>query len=323
MGNFFTSLFSSSSNKEKTEETPQPRNQERDFDILKYDGLRAQRMGKLAYAIKCYTEALAIKTDAETMDLLVSAYTAKGDLEQAESVMNQLVDLDPTNIQSLLARVHILFMRDKETEAVADCDAIIAQDPHNALAYFLRGRAKRILGGPLNAVADLTKAITEQPDFGNAYLMRAELLLGMGQGKEALEDIEKAVTLMPEEEVAYLMRGRIKGLMRQWEAAQADFEQVLALNPFNEEAKIRIGQLIAEQGKLDEALNYFDELIAEEPTFGAAYSERGRVRHLKGDKQGAFEDLKKVIELNPNGAEAQRMNGQHSNFNNLYQGGIY
>ena len=103
----------------------------------------------------------------------------------------------------------------------------------------------------------------------------------------------------------------------------ADFEQGLALNPFNEEAQLRIGQLMTEQGKLDEAIAYFDELIADEPNFSKAYGERGRVRNLKGDKQGALEDLKKAIELNPNGEEAQRMNGQHTNFNNLYQGGIY
>ena len=80
---------------------------------------------------------------------------------------------------------------------------------------------------------------------------------------------------------------------------------------------------MTEQGKLDEAIAYFDELIADEPNFSKAYGERGRVRNLKGDKQGALEDLKKAIELNPNGEEAQRMNGQHTNFNNLYQGGIY
>ena len=86
---------------------------------------------------------------------------------------------------------------------------------------------------------------------------------------------------------------------------------------------MRIGQLMSEQGKLDEALAYFDELIADEPNFSKAYGERGRVRHLKGDKEGALADLKKAIELNPNGEEAKRMNGQHSNFNNLYQGAIY
>ena len=51
------------------------KNEQKNFDILKYDGVRAQKMGKLVYAIKCFTEALNIQEDFETMSYLVSAYT--------------------------------------------------------------------------------------------------------------------------------------------------------------------------------------------------------------------------------------------------------
>ena len=39
-------------------------------------------------------------------------------------------------------------------------------------------------------------------------------------------------------------------------------------------------------------------------------------KNLKGDKEGAFEDLKKSIELNPEGEEAKKFEGQHANFEN-------
>ena len=45
MGNFFTSLFSSSKPAEATED--KAKNEQKNFDILKYDGVRAQKMGKL------------------------------------------------------------------------------------------------------------------------------------------------------------------------------------------------------------------------------------------------------------------------------------
>lgn len=48
MGNFFTSLFSSSKPAEATED--KAKNEQKNFDILKYDGVRAQKMGKLVYA---------------------------------------------------------------------------------------------------------------------------------------------------------------------------------------------------------------------------------------------------------------------------------
>ena len=52
------------------------------------------------------------------------------------------------------------------------------------------------------------------------------------------------------------------------------------------------------------------------PDFAKAYAERGRAKNLKGDKEGAFEDLKKSIELNPEGEEAKKFEGQHANFEN-------
>ena len=36
-------------------------NDQKNFEIFKYDGLRAQRMGRPDYAVKCFIEALAIK----------------------------------------------------------------------------------------------------------------------------------------------------------------------------------------------------------------------------------------------------------------------
>ena len=42
----FSSLFGGN---KKTED-----NKERNFDILKYDGIRAMRIGKLTYALKCF-----------------------------------------------------------------------------------------------------------------------------------------------------------------------------------------------------------------------------------------------------------------------------
>ena len=56
MGNFFKSLFSSS--KAATPEEEKSKNDQKNFDILKYDGVRAQKIGQVAYAIKCFTEAL-------------------------------------------------------------------------------------------------------------------------------------------------------------------------------------------------------------------------------------------------------------------------
>ena len=138
-----------------------------------------------------------------------------------------------------------------------------------------------------------------------------------------LPDVEKAITLAPEEETSYLLRGRIHEAMGNIDAAAADYQNVLELNPFNDEATLLVGQLLITQERLDEAITFFDEAIDLKPDFAKAYAERGRAKNLKGDKEGAFEDLKKSIELNPEGDEARKLEGQHTNFNDMYKGGIF
>ena len=57
MPNFFKSFFSG---KSETPESEKQKNDQKNFEIFKYDGLRAQRMGRPDYAVKCFIEALAI-----------------------------------------------------------------------------------------------------------------------------------------------------------------------------------------------------------------------------------------------------------------------
>ena len=71
MPNFFKSFFSG---KSETPESEKQKNDQKNFEIFKYDGLRAQRMGRPDYAVKCFIEALAIKEEFETMGYLSQLY---------------------------------------------------------------------------------------------------------------------------------------------------------------------------------------------------------------------------------------------------------
>lgn len=190
MGNFFTSLFSSSKPAEATED--KAKNEQKNFDILKYDGVRAQKMGKLVYAIKCFTEALNIQEDFETMSYLVSAYTMANDLGKAEDVLNRMVEMEPDHIATRLTRVNLLFMLDKDAEVITDCLHVIELEPSNHVAYFMMAKAKKATNDVFGAIADLTRSISLKEDFADSYLLRAEILLGLGQAKEALPDVEKS-----------------------------------------------------------------------------------------------------------------------------------
>lgn len=323
MGNFFKSLFSSSK-EEKAEngaDNTVSKADHKKFDVFKYDGIRAQRMGQLPYAIKCFEEALAIQDDYEAMGHLVNAYLAAHNFEEALELTNRMVALEPEEVSSYMARINVLFMMDKEQEAIADCLRVIELDETSFAAWYMMGKAKQSTKEYTGAIADLTKTIELKEDFTNAWLLRAEVLLETTQPEKALQDIEKAIELAPEEESAYLLRGRIHEAMGDFAAATDDYNQALALNPFNEEASLLSASLLIKENRIEEAITLLDDMIDLKPDLAKAYAERAKAHELKGDQASAQADRQKAEELKDE--DAHPSEGGQTNFDNMYKGGIY
>lgn len=309
MPNFFKSFFSG---KSESPESEKQKTAKKNFEIFKYDGLRAQRMGRPDYAIKCFTEALAIEEDFETLGYLSQLYIQLAELDKAHETLNRMVELEPTLSSTYLTIAHLDYMREDYPGMEAAAKKAIELEEGNAAAHYLLGKAKMGMNDDLMSVAHLTKAITLKEDYIEARLLRAEALLKMNQLNEAAEDIEAVLIQNPDEEAAVLLHGKLKEAQGDAEAAEADYQSIIDINPFNEQAYLNLGQLFITQKKLPEAICLFDEAIELTPNFAAAYHERGRAKLLNGDKDGSIEDMKKALELNPK--EGENLNGQ---FNNL------
>ena len=164
MGNFFKSLFSSS----KLQHLKRKK-QERS-EKFRYSEIRRcprQKIGQVAYAIKCFTEALKLQEDFETMTYLVAAYTTANKAEEALEVLNRMVELEPDHINTLLTRVNVFH---GWTGCGRDCrlPAYSRTGRDEPFGWFLMGKAKRTTSDPLGAIADLTKAIALKEDFTDA-----------------------------------------------------------------------------------------------------------------------------------------------------------
>ena len=69
--NFFQKLFGG---KDEAKEETKVQNEAKDFDVLKYDGVRAMKTGEVDYAIRCFKHALEIQEDLEIHDYLSVSY---------------------------------------------------------------------------------------------------------------------------------------------------------------------------------------------------------------------------------------------------------
>ncbi len=142
---------------------------------------------------------------------------------------------------------------------------VIAADPENASAYFIRGKARAEYDDSKNALVDfsigmkldansadsqvfLTMAQTylqlKQPEralqtlqIGNSrkptlelYKMSAGINSSLGHDKEALQDVEKALKFDPSSRTMILLRGSMYDHSQDFEHAIKDYSRVIELS---------------------------------------------------------------------------------------------
>lgn len=183
--NFFQKLFGG---KTETPEEKKRDDEARNFDVLKYDGVRALKSGQAVYAIKCFTHALALRDDLETHDYLSQAYIHTGELPQAYEELRKLSEAQPDNQQILIRMANVAYMMEDYGAMASACERALLIDKDKPEVSYLYAQASRGQGDDVNAIAMATRAITLNGQYGDAYLLRGTVRLDMDDVEGAAED---------------------------------------------------------------------------------------------------------------------------------------
>ena len=317
---FLKTLFGA---REESPEEKTEKRRERDFNVLKYDGVRACKMGEVKYAIRCFREALALRNDSETASYLAEALLSDKQAEEGRSILAKLAEKLPDHIGVRLAMARADEMMQDYTRMDEDCQAALQIDSCHAGALYRSAQAKHALHDELNAVALLTQAIVQDGHLTEAYLLRAEILRAMGSLTEAEADID-AVLGRTDGVSAVMLKAALRLQQGDAPTAITYYNKVKTQNPLMGEAYVGLSTAYAANRQLDRALSTLDEAVELMPDFSEGYKERGRIKLMLNDKAGATDDLKKALETSPEAAKAvegqfsnieQEMNGQYKNRN--------
>ena len=208
----------------KTEDPEERKKDEetKNFDILKFDGVKALHLGQADHAINCFTKALSYKDDLETRDYLSQAFLMTNEPLKAYEQLQKLAEAQPDNPKIYVRMADVAYRMD-DYGAMADaCERALLIDKASPTVHYLYARACIGQGDNVNAVAMLTKAILTTPDYLDAYLLRGETLLAMENLEEAEEDANFLVEHVAGNEDALLLKARV--------------EKAKGYNPFHAEA---------------------------------------------------------------------------------------
>lgn len=322
MANFFKSLFSSSKAEQAVaeEQTPEP---PKNFDTLKYDGVRAQRMGRIGYATKCYQEALLLMKDYETMQFLASAYTQTHDLEDALEVTTEMTELEPDNKDGYLLRINLLYMMERLEESLQQVLILIDRVPDLTEAYYMKGKVELDMKRAEDAIVSLTEGIRLKEDAPQMFFVRAKAYYVLKNLEAAIKDIDQALTLNPEDESYYLLKGLIHQDMQDDESAVQNYLKVTELNPFSHQVALSIGNIYMRTNRAEEALELYDDLLEMGEEFPELHDARAQLFDQLGQSESAQEEREKADLLRKEAVDEEEVTDGKANFDNLYKGGFY
>jgi tetratricopeptide (TPR) repeat protein len=269
------------------EDTPEEEKKQADaknFDLLKYDGVKALKIRQWQHAIRCLNHALSIREDLECRDYLSQALIQDNQLTAAYEELQKLHEAEPDNQEILQRMANVAFVMEDYGAMASSCEKALLISKDNPEIYYLYGRACMGQEDLTNAIAMFTKAISLNEDYGDAYLMRAGVMLQRGEVEAAEQDC-------------------------QWLLERASsVEDVLILKAKVETAK----------GNHSEALSYYDKVIEGNPFSIEGFTLRAELKKQMGDQQGAEEDMARLREINPDGNDEdleQKMNEAYKNSN--------
>ena len=279
--NFLKALFGG---KDENPEEKRQAEEAKNFEILKYDGVKALKIRQWQQAIRCLSHALSIREDLECRDYLSQALIQDNQLTAAYEELQKLHEAEPDNQDILQRMANVAFVMEDYGAMASSCEKALLISKDNPEIYYLYGRACMGQEDLTNAIAMFTKAISLNEDYGDAYLMRAGVMLQRGEVEAAEQDC-------------------------QWLLERASsVEDVLILKAKVETAK----------GNHSEALSYYDKVIEGNPFSIEGFTLRAELKKQMGDLQGAEEDLERLREINPEGNDEdleQKMNEAYKNSN--------
>lgn len=279
--NFLKALFGG---KDENPEEKRQAEEAKNFEILKYDGVKALKIRQWQQAIRCLSHALSIREDLECRDYLSQALIQDNQLTAAYEELQKLHEAEPDNQDILQRMANVAFVMEDYGAMASSCEKALLISKDNPEIYYLYGRACMGQEDLTNAIAMFTKAISLNEDYGDAYLMRAGVMLQRGDVEAAEQDC-------------------------QWLLERASsVEDVLILKAKVETAK----------GNHSEALSYYDKVIEGNPFSIEGFTLRAELKKQMGDLQGAEEDLARLREINPEGNDEdleQKMNEAYKNSN--------
>jgi putative PEP-CTERM system TPR-repeat lipoprotein len=240
------------------------------------------------------TDALLLK--AQVME-------QRGERRGALDLLSKAATADPKDSRVRLERVRMLVSAGQIDEARTAVDALLADEPTNVMAIYLK--AAVLIDDHDYAGADtlLLKIGRAVPFLPRGWYTVAKVKLNQEQLEQAAEAIEKYVERAPADLDGRKLRARIALASKRPGVAIQTLSPIIAAGTGDAETSDLIGEAEAAAGRFALAASSFSHAATLAPNSPAVQAHLGMARLFLGDSPGAVEALAHSLQLAPRQVE--------------------
>jgi cellulose synthase operon protein C len=222
--------------------------------------------GRPLDAERVLSEVAAVRPDHQAARLLQGIVTLDlGRTDEASTIFEQMALRDPRSLWARFGRAAVLRARGQLSQARAELEKVVKEDPDWSLAGMELGRTLLMQHQRDAAAKVFDEAERTSNDPGQARIRNSQVLLATGHAAEA---ITRAQTLLSNPGLAPAARDVIvRAHLRRQAPEQAELvltEAVTAL-PQDVVARVQLGRFYLSRSRPKEALEQFDRASAIKP----------------------------------------------------------
>jgi len=212
-----------------------------------------------------------------------------GDLARA-------IDLNPWAGAAHLLRAVIRWHGQDLDGAVVDCDQVLRLRGDDAKTLALRAGFRARVGDDEGAIADFTRSLELDPTNAHAWHGRGSRFISKGEFPRAFIDYTHAIALEPDHASFWTTRAWLRWKqMKDVQGAIQDCSAAIQADPKNIPARTFRGTIYMVKMELNKAFDDFDAGLRIDPTHPQLLYQRGAVRLMQGDPEGARADFEKAL----------------------------
>lgn len=290
-------------------------------------------------AIKIYQDVLAKSPEfVQGRYRLGEIYLIRGDIQNANTQIGELLKKDPKDRQALLLRARVRSIGGTPEglkAAIEDLNEVIKQDPNSRAAMYFLAQTNFSLGLIDQArtyAADLERTY---PDYLPGKLMQVQINIAANDPKSAITlasdllqrlnkaapDSENSPQLLAElKQKTYLARGTANLQLHNAAVARQDLEAAKEAAPNDPEVYNSLASLSFAEGKRDEAIGFFEGALKIDNTNFNALNGLINVYAQNREIDKAQARIDQVLSANPNRAPLHFLKAQVCSYQSDTQG---